>query len=100
MNYWTTDFNVFECNGTHLQGYITADYFKLVKLFGEPGCGDDYKTDAEWSVKFDDGTIATIYNWKNGKNYCGSDGQAVESIRNWNVGGFNSNAVARIKELL
>ena len=98
---FTTDTALIDVNGTHLQGYITADYFKLVEVFGEPnGVGDDYKTDAEWELKFDDGTVATIYNWKNGKNYCGPAGKAVWEIQNWNVGGFTSEAVARIKEIL
>jgi len=76
-------------NGTCLQGYLNASYEKLVELFGEPLEGN-YKTDAEWEVQFSDGTIATIYNWKDGKNYCGESGVDIFDIESWHVGGNSS----------
>ena len=72
--------------GTHLIGGVICSYDKLVEVFGEPLEGD-YKTDAEWYLKFSDGETATIYNWKNGKNYCGDEGLDVEEITTWHVGG-------------
>lgn len=88
-------------NGTSLQGHITAAYEDLVAVFGPPGCGGDgYKTDVEWVIVFDDGTVATIYNWKNGRNYCGASGKPVEMITYWNVGGHNSKAVAQVMATL
>ena len=93
--------NASESNGTFLQGHIEADYFDLVEVFGEPTSeGDGYKSDAEWEVKFDDGTVATIYNYKNGKNYCGSLGQATHAITLWNIGGFNTNAAKLVTETM
>lgn len=93
--------DTFESNGTSLQGYIDADYFDLVEVFGEPTSdGDGYKVDAEWEVKFDDGTVAVIYNYKNGKNYCGSAGQATHAITQWNIGGFNTNAAKLVTETM
>ena len=89
-----------EINGSCLQGYITCDYDTLVEVFGEPGDSDGYKVDAEWCLKFEDGTIATIYNWKNGKNYCGSRGKPVKDITDWNIGGFNGKAKERVHEAL
>ncbi len=76
-------------NMTSLRGCITATYAQLVSTFGEPMKDgfDDYKSDAQWLVQFDDGTVATIYNWKNGKNYCGHEGTATEFIKDWHVGG-------------
>lgn len=63
---------------------------------------DNYKTDAEWAMKFHDAdnTIATIYNWKNGRNYLGSEGLDVEDVVLWHVGGFSPDAVTRVCEVL
>ena len=72
--------------GTHFVGGVICSYDKLVQVFGEPLEGH-YKTDAEWYLKFPDGEIGTIYNWKNGKNYCGDDGLDVEEITTWHIGG-------------
>ena len=89
--------------GTFLQGYIKASYEQLVKTFGEPHDpnGDNYKTDVEWAFEFADGTIATLYNWKNGKNYLGeAEGLELNDIYEWNVGGNSDKAVAKLLEKL
>ena len=87
-------------NGTCLQGSIKADYHNLEKLFGEPTIGDGYKTDAEWEIEFEDGIVATIYNWKNGKNYNGENGIPITEITNWNVGGREQKAVDNLISIL
>jgi len=75
-------------NGTCFQGELTATYDQLVEKFGEPGDSfDSYKTDAEWIIEFEEGSVATIYNWKNGKNYCGDNGLEVYQITEWHIGG-------------
>ena len=79
-----------DANGTCLQGYINAHYSQLVDIFGEPTESDGYKVDAEWYIEFEDGTVGTIYNWKNGPNYLGDEGTLVEYITQWNVGGKHS----------
>jgi len=88
--------------GTSLQGYIKASYEQLLQTFGAPNSTlcDNYKTDVEWAFKFADGTVATLYNWKNGKNYLGSEGLELNDIYEWNVGGFNDKAVSRLLEKL
>jgi len=88
--------------GTFLQGYIKATYEQLLKTFGEPHDpnGDNYKTDVEWAFEFADGTIATLYNWKNGKNYLGAEGLELNDIYEWHVGGFSEKAVAKLLEKL
>ena len=89
--------------GTFLQGYIKASYDQLVKTFGEPHDpdGDNYKTDVEWAFEFADGTVATLYNWKNGKNYLGeAEGLELNDIYEWHVGGFSEKAVAKLLEKL
>ena len=86
--------------GTSFKGYITADYTKLVAVFGTPTTGDEYKVDAEWKITFADGTVATIYNWKNGKNYLGDDGVDAVDITNWHVGGKSQTAYDYVVEAL
>jgi len=86
-------------DGTYRVGNLDCSYSKLVETFGEPLIGD-YKTDAEWDIEFSDGLIATIYNWKNGKNYCGEDGQEVDEITHWHVGGRKMQVETRLNFLL
>lgn len=80
-----------DVHGTHLQGHVSCSYGDIVKCFGEPidltGMTIDGKSDVEWVIEFEDGTVATIYNWKNGPAYCGQYGTPVKSIRHWNIGG-------------
>lgn len=90
-----------DITGTHLQGYISTTYENIVSVLGKQHYnGDDYKVDAEWALKFEDGTIATLYNWKNGKNYCGDEGCALEEITEWNIGGHSPRAVELLTDLL
>ena len=87
-------------SGTSLMGYVTVLYDDLVEAFGEPNSiGDGYKTDAEWILEIDD-TIVTIYNYKTGKNYNGEDGDDVEDITDWHVGGYTKTAVDLVREAL
>ena len=53
-------------NGSHKVGDLDLSFEKLIGTFGEPNLGSDgYKTDVEWGIELDDGTIASIYNYKN-----------------------------------
>jgi hypothetical protein len=90
-------------NMTCLRGHITTSYANLVDVFGEPMKDgfDDYKSDAEWIVQFEDGLVATIYNYKNGINYCGSEqGTPTHMIKDWNIGGHDVAVVTYIKDAL
>jgi len=89
--------------GTHLQGNVGATYQELVEVFGEPTRFEwseesDNKVDAQWAIKFEDGTIATIYNYKNGLNYLGAEGKRVSQIMMWNVGGYSERAVTLVND--
>lgn len=89
--------------GTCLRGHITTSYANLVDVFGEPMKDgfDDYKSDAEWVVQFEDGLVATIYNYKNGINYCGSEhGTPTHRIHDWNIGGYDTAVVTYIIDAL
>ena len=84
-----------------LQGYVDVEYKTLCKVFGkEHSKGDEYKVDAEWMLKFSDGTYATIYNYKDGKNYNGKSGLAKSKITDWHVGGSSELAVKRVQDAI
>tara|TARA_R100000322_G_scaffold140306_1_gene96038 strand:- start:3328 stop:3648 length:321 start_codon:yes stop_codon:yes gene_type:complete len=100
MNYTTHNQDRIDVNGTHLQGYIGVTFDCLCELFGEPTWGDEYKVDWEWMVQFEDGTVATVYNWKNGPNYCGHRGMMPHMIKEWHVGGHTREALNHVQDLL
>ena len=84
--------NSLEVAGTCLIACITADYKDLVKVFGEPTRDKEgLKTDVMWRLKTPYG-VATIYNYKDGKNYLGNEGLGVENITDWHFGGGNVGA--------
>jgi hypothetical protein len=88
-------------SGTSRQGYLDISYQELVAILGPPHTnGDGYKVDAEWGLKFPDGTVATIYNYKDGKNYCGPEGLPTEAIRDWHIGGHTKAAEQAVVNLI
>lgn len=97
MNWHKTNANI---GNPFYQGEVHAPYETIRRLFGAPSKGDGYKTDAEWKVMFEDGTIATIYNWKNGRNYNGKSGLPKTRITEWHVGGENKSAVMLVKQAI
>ena len=100
MKYLTHNDKKIETDG-HLQGYIDADYNVLVKLFGKSSDSyDEFKTDVEWEIEFEDGIKCYIYNYKNGINYCGDDGLELWEIRDWHIGGNDKVVVERIQKLV
>jgi hypothetical protein len=100
VKYYTHNQLPIDINGTHVVGALSLRYEELVAAFGKPLPGDGYKTDAEWHVRFADGTIATIYNWKNGPAYLGLSADLVNRINEWNIGGHSMDALIRVKETL
>lgn len=76
------------------QGTIIARFDQLVDIFGEPLLEKDSEQnlDAFWVIKFDDGTIATIYKW-----------ECIKSLNNehyWHVGGYDTRSIEFIKKIL
>lgn len=72
-------------SGTCLQGYVHTTYAHLLHVLGKPTCRDGDKTTCEWDIKFDDGTIATIYDWKTDSTPTGP--------YDWHVGGSEPRSV-------
>lgn len=81
-----------EISGTYLLGYLhDADrrphvtYRTLVELFGPPCYTNGDKTQAEWVLRFPDGAVATVYDYK--------EAGPVEDVTCWHVGGRTENNV-------
>jgi hypothetical protein len=72
-------------SGSCLQGYIKTTYDELVNVFGEPTTLEGDKVNVEWTIKFSDGTIATIYDWKLSTVPMGD--------YDWHIGGYTQRAV-------
>ncbi len=90
-----------DINGTHLITCIDVSYKKLKRVFGKPIKNPDgYKVDAQWIIKFEDGTLATVYNYKSGKSYLGKEGEPVTKIRDWHIGGVKDEAKINVLEAL
>jgi hypothetical protein len=78
-------------NMTSLKGEFPITYSELVEIFGRPKYGpnaDLDKTTCEWSLEFEDGTVATIYDWKTSRTPMG--------LYEWHIGGFTADAYSRV----
>lgn len=78
-------------NGTHLQGYLTTTYEKLLEILGTPQEGSD-KTNVEWAIQFEDGKVATIYDWKLSS--------VPSGLYDWHVGGHSLQILDHLEEAL
>lgn len=89
-------------NGSHLVGYMHTTYKRLVELFGEPNesVRAPDKEDAAWVIQFDDGAVANIYNYKDGRAYLGKRGKRVEHITERHVGSPRDETFARVVEVV
>ncbi len=69
-------------DGTSLCGSIDCSYDEVVAVFGVPDFygSDDDKVKVEWINRFEDGTIATIYDYKSDLR--------PEANQDWHIGGF------------
>jgi hypothetical protein len=90
--------------GTCLQGYLNMPFSRLVAVLGEPGEGDGYKVAFEWQLRFDDGTVATIYDYKVSSLYDDESAPTPETMRtnefsDWHVGGNSKRALELVTEL-
>ena len=77
-----------ETVGTWRVGLVGATYADLVMAFGEPVESGDISTNFEWYIKFDDGTIATVYDY----NMLTPSFVAMD----WHVGGRDGHAATLV----
>jgi len=76
--------------GTSLQGYVTTTRSMIESAFGEPEeLGEGDKVTTEWAILFDDGTVATIYDWKRYEMGAPETNEVIE----WHIGGKEKRAV-------
>ena len=86
-----------ETAGTFLQGYIETTKADLIRVFGSPDeFGDGGKVTIEWGIRFEDGTIATVYDWKRYELGTPAD----DELMTYNVGGLTPRAVKLVKRAL
>jgi len=85
-----------ETAGTFLQGHIETTKADLIRAFGEPTNYEDSKITIEWGLRFEDRTIATIYDWKR----YGKGTPKDDELMTYNIGGLNLRAVELVKEAL
>jgi len=101
MDFFTSQQQPIETAGSHGIGVIEASYNMIKTAFGDPCGSDDYKVQVEWAIQFEDGTIATIYDWKQGDLYNGEgNGTHFSKVEEWHIGGFSDKAELRVLEVL
>ena len=83
-----------DATGTSYKGTIHTKYSTLVAKFGPAGEGtSDGKTQAEWAIRFENGVVATIYDWKQYDT-------PVEQVTEWNIGGYDNRALTYVRKIL
>ena len=85
--------------GSSLQGYVTTTRAALIERFGMPTYTDNSeneKVTTEWVIKYENGVIATIYDWKRYEE----GAPALNEIYEWHIGGYNELAVTQVQKTL
>ena len=83
MKFRTHNNGPIDISFTSLQGYIQATRTQLESVFGAPqdGGGEDKVTTC-WDIKFADGSIACIYDWKRYEE----GAPAADEVYSWHIG--------------
>ena len=94
----TEDFGL---SGTSLRGYIETTRAHIETVFGSPTIdhgenGGGYKCTTEWYLLFEDGTRATLYDWKRYEE----GAPKMDEHYEWHIGGDSLFAVSRVVEAL
>lgn len=98
MNYKThNQDDLISVTGTHLLTTINLPFHKITSALGDPirfnADEGDGKVRIEWDIKFEDGEVATIYDWK-------EYNRAPEDVTDWHIGGHRFDVVQRVYDLL
>lgn len=84
-------------NGTSLKGKLVSTREELTKVFGKPEFyGEGNKITVEWKIKFDNGLIATIYDWKRYEKGLPSENELYE----WHIGGMSYDVVSLVRDMI
>jgi hypothetical protein len=87
--------NTANANMTSLKGEFPITYAELVEIFGRPKYGpnaDLDKTTCEWALTFEDGIIATIYDYKTDRTPMG--------LYEWHIGGHDALAYTHVVDTI
>jgi hypothetical protein len=82
-------------NMTSLKGEFPITFAELVEIFGAPKYGpnaDRDKTTCEWALAFEDGTVATIYDYKTPFTPMGE--------YEWHIGGHHALAYTHVVDTI
>lgn len=83
-------------NYSSLKGEFPITYAELVEIFGKPKYGpndsDMDKVTCEWVLTFEDGTIATIYDWKTNRT--------PMNEYEWHIGGQSAEAYTYVVDCI
>ena len=89
-------------DGTSLKGRVQCRVEDLVSTFGQPSVvfPPEEKVTKEWCIRFDDGSVTTIYDWKRYEQGTPKRGE----LYGWHVGGAHdsepSDVVDRVHQML
>ena len=75
-----------------LVGYMVATRQHIESVFGQPTydkLSDDTKVTTEWVIRFDDGTIARIYDYKRYEQ----GAPKLDEVYEWHIGSSTNTAV-------
>lgn len=83
--------------GTFLLTTINLPFNQIAAALGDPirfnADQGDGKVRIEWDIKFQDGEVATIYDWKEYK-------RRPEDVTDWHIGGRSFEVVQRVYDIL
>jgi hypothetical protein len=82
-------------NMTGLKGEFPITFAELVEIFGAPDYGpnsDMDKTTCEWRLQFEDGTVASICDYKVGYTRMGE--------YEWHIGGHSAEAYTHVVDAI
>lgn len=82
-------------NGTSFHDVVVHETpANMIKFLGEPHCVAGDKTNMEWDMETSDGTVFTIYDWKN------YGGIAMDRVVEWHIGGHTKEDTLKAREEL
>jgi len=81
-------------NNTSYMGLVWTTYDHISSVLGFPTRKDDGddKVTCEWDIEFEDGSVATIYDWKTDRT--------PKGLYDWHIGGHEKEIVAKVENLL